>query len=119
QALNLVKSGERPIAAGADSQYANEARFAGHPIQNFFPTHGTLGIPAVTAVVRSGKNRNAGKLLAEYTLSLDAQKLWPGNGIYAARVDVDPPAGSPAISDVKVIPMDHAYITRAGGALKS
>ncbi len=26
QALNLVKTGERPIAAGADSQYANEAR---------------------------------------------------------------------------------------------
>ena len=40
QALNLVKTGERPIAAGADSQYANEARAAGHKIQNFFPRRG-------------------------------------------------------------------------------
>src|SRR5262249_12943239 len=32
QALNMVKSGERPIAAGTDSQYANEARMAGHRI---------------------------------------------------------------------------------------
>ena len=118
QAVNLVKSGERPIAAGADSQYANEARLAGHPVQNFFPTDGTFGIPAVTAVVKSGKNPNAAKLLAEYTLSLEAQKLWPGNGIYAARIDVDPPAGSPAIGDVKVIPMDFGYITGATGAVK-
>jgi iron(III) transport system substrate-binding protein len=118
QVVNLVKQGERPIAAGADSQYANEARLAGHPIQTFFPADGTFGIPAVTAVVKGGKNPNAAKLLAEYTLSLDAQKLWPPNGIYAARTDVPPPAGSPAIGDVKVIPMDYAYISSVSAAVK-
>jgi len=45
QAVNLVKTGERPIAAGADAQYANEARRAGHPIQNVFPADGTFAIP--------------------------------------------------------------------------
>ena len=44
--------------------------------------------------------------------------LWPGSGIYAARLDVDPPAGSPAIGDVKVIPMDFDYINGASGAVK-
>ena len=118
QAINLLKSGERSIAAGADAQYANEARLAGHPIQNIFPADGTFAIPAVTAVVRGAAHPNAAKLLAEYHLSLEAQRLWPADGIYAARTDVDPPAGSPAIATVKVLPMDFPYIQRATPAVK-
>jgi len=118
QAVNLVKTGERPIAAGADSQYANEARHAGHPIRNVFPADGTFAIPAVTAVVKGAAHPNAAKLLAEYHLSLEAERLWPPEGIYAARADIDPPAGSPAIASVKVIPMDFAYIQRATAAVK-
>ena len=118
QALNLVKTGERPIAAGADSQYANEARMAGHKIQNFFPAEGTFAIPATTSVVKGSKNPNAAKLLAEYTLSLDAERLWPENGIYAARIDVSPPEGSPKIGDIKIIPMDFAYIQSVTPAVK-
>jgi iron(III) transport system substrate-binding protein len=118
QAVNLVKSGERPIAAGADAQYANEARHAGHPIQNIFPADGTFAIPAVTAVVKSAAHPNAARLLAEYQLSLEAERLWPPEGIYAARTDVEPPAGSPAIASVKVIPMDFPYIQRATPAVK-
>ena len=110
QALNLVKSGERPVAAGADSQYANEARMAGHRIANVFPSDGTFAIPATTSVVKTSKNPNAAKLLAEYTLSLEAQQLWPESGIYAARIDVAPPAGSPPIADIKMLPMDYPYI---------
>ena len=37
---------QRPIAAGADSQYANEARMAGHKIANVFPSDATFAIPA-------------------------------------------------------------------------
>src|SRR6266545_6798690 len=118
QALNLVKTGERPIAAGADSQYANEARLAGHKIANVFPSDGTFAIPATTSVVKGSKSPNAAKLLAEYTLSLEAQKLWPESGIYAARVDVDPPPESPRIGDIKVIPMDYASITSATTQVK-
>jgi iron(III) transport system substrate-binding protein len=118
QALNLVKTGERLIVAGADSQYANEARMAGHKIQNFFPSDGTFAIPATTSVVKGSTNPNAAKLLAEYTLSLEAQRLWPENGVYAARTDVDPPEGSPKVTDIKVIPMDFAYITGANAAVK-
>jgi iron(III) transport system substrate-binding protein len=118
QALNLVKTGERPIAAGADSQYANEARMAGHKIQSFFPPEGTFAIPATTSVVKGSRNPNAAKLLAEYTLSLEAERLWPESGIYAARVDVEPPEGSPKIGDIKVIPMDFGYIQSVTPAVK-
>jgi len=118
QALNLVKVGERPIAAGADSQYATGARLAGHPIENVFPADGTFAIPSMTAVVKGSRHPNAAKLVAEYTLDLEAQQLWPQSGIYAARSDVEPPAGSPPIKDVKVLPMDYGYIRGASPTVK-
>ncbi len=118
QALNLVKTGERPISAGTDSQYGTDARFAGHKIENFFPADGTFVIPSTTSVVKGSPHPNAAKLLAEYTLSLEAQKLWPQSGIYAARADVEPPAGNPSLQDIKVIPMDYPYIKSATAAVK-
>jgi iron(III) transport system substrate-binding protein len=118
QALDLVKSGERVISAGTDSQYATDARFAGHKIANFFPADGTFVIPSTTSVVKGSPHPNAAKLLAEYTLSLDAQKLWPLSGIYAARADVEPPAGNPSLKDIKVIPMDYPYIKSATATVK-
>ena len=118
QALNMVKAGERPISAGTDSQYATNARFAGHKISNFFPTEGTFAIPSTTSVVKGSRNPNAAKLMAEFTLSLEAQKLWPLSGIYAARDDVPPPEGNPSIKDIKVIPMDYAHIRAVSTTVK-
>ena len=118
QALNLVKIGERPIAAGADSQYATNARLGGHRIDNVFPADGTFAIPSMTAVVKSARNPNAAKLMAEYLLSLEAQTLWPQSGVYAARSDIDPPPGSPPIASIKVLPMDYGYIRGAAPTVK-
>lgn len=118
QALNLVKTGERPIAAGADSQYATGARLAGHKIENVFPADGTFAIPSVGAVVKNSKNPNAARLLAEFFLSLEAQRIWPPNGVYAARDDVDPPPGNPPISAIKVSSIDYAYVKTVAPAVK-
>jgi iron(III) transport system substrate-binding protein len=118
QAVDAVKTGERPIAAGADSQYATNARFAGHKIANVFPADGTFAIPSMTAVVKNSPNPNAAKLLAEFTLSLEAQKLWPKDGVYAARADVDPPAGNPPLSAIKAGPVDYRYVKSVSSAVK-
>lgn len=118
QALNLVKTGERPIAAGADSQYASKARFEGHKIANVFPAEGTFMIPATTSVVKGSANPNAAKLLAEFSLSPEAQSLWPKSGIYAARGDVDPPNGNPSLKNIKALPIDYDYVKKHAGAVK-
>ncbi len=96
QALNLVKTGERAIVAGGDSQYASAARLQGHKIDNTFPADGTFALPSTTSVVRGSRHPNAAKLMAEFTLSLEAQKLWPESGVYAARSDVAAAARQPA-----------------------
>lgn len=118
QALNMVKTGERPIAAGADSQYATKARLSGHKIENIFPADGTFAIPSLTAVVKNSRNPNAAKLLAEFTLSLEAQRIWPQDGVYAARTDVDPPPGNPPISAIKAAAIDYRYVKSVAPAVK-
>lgn len=116
QALNLAKTGERPIVAGGDSQYASGARLQGHKIDNTFPGDGTFAVPSTTSVVKGARHPNAAKLMADFTLSREAQALWPEAGVYAARTDVAPPLGSPPIASIKVVPIDYDYL-RANAAM--
>jgi len=118
QALNMAKSGERPIVAGGDSQYASGARLQGHKIDNTFPADGTFAVPSTTSVVKGSRHPNAAKLMAEFTLSLEAQQLWPQSGVYAARTDVAPPVGSPPIGNIKVSAIDYAYLKTNAAAVK-
>ena len=62
--------------------------------------------------------KEAAKLMAEFTLSLEAQKLWPESGVYAARIDVDPPIGSPPIGKIKVSSIDYEYLKANAAAVK-
>jgi iron(III) transport system substrate-binding protein len=119
QALNMVKTGERPIAAGADSQYAREAQAAGHKIAIAFPADGTFAIPASTSIVTGSPHPNAAKLFAQFMLTRETQSLFPENGIYAARTDVAPPPGSPGLGDIKLIPMDEDYIETVAKSVKT
>lgn len=118
QAFDMVKRGERPIAAGTDSSYATAAREEGHQIQNFFPIDGTFVIDAPSAVVKGAPNPNAAKLLAEFMISTEAQQIFPESGNYAARIDVPPPAGSPALADLKIRPIDYGYVNKVSSAVK-
>jgi ABC-type Fe3+ transport system substrate-binding protein len=69
-------------------------------------------------VVKNARNPNAARLLAEFALGLEAQRLWPQNGVYAARSDVVPPSGNPPISAIKVLPMDYSYIKSVAPTVK-
>jgi hypothetical protein len=52
-------------------------------------------------------------------LARETQALFPENGIYAARTDVPPPSGSPALREIKLIAMDEAYIEKVSKEVKS
>ncbi|MDH7794846.1 MULTISPECIES: extracellular solute-binding protein [unclassified Beijerinckia] len=118
QVSDMIKRGERVIAAGALDSYAAEDRKDGHPIETIYPTDGTYVIPSPTSVVKGSPNPNAGKLLAEFMISDDVQKLFPEDGAYSARIDMPPPAGSPAIKDIKVIGVDYAFLRKQGPVVK-
>jgi iron(III) transport system substrate-binding protein len=118
QVLDTIKSGERVIALGALDSYAADARKLGHPIQSIYPTDGTFIIPSPTAIIKGSPHPNAAKVFANFMVSEAAQKLFPAGGGYAARVDIDPPANSPKLGDVKPMPIDYAQIQKDSAVVK-
>lgn len=118
QVSDMIKRGERVIAAGALDSYAAEDRKDGHPIETVYPTDGTYVIPSPTSVVKGSPNPNAGKLLAEFMISDEVQKMFPEEGSYAARADLPPPAGSPAVKDIKLITVDYDFLRKQGPTIK-
>jgi iron(III) transport system substrate-binding protein len=118
QVADMLKNGERLIAAGALDSYAADERKAGHPIATVYPAEGALIIASPTSIVKGGPNPNAAKLLAEFMLSDTAQKLFPEDGGYAARVDIAPPPDSPKLADVKALPVDYDAIEKEAAQVK-
>jgi iron(III) transport system substrate-binding protein len=118
QVLDTIKSGERVIALGALDSYAADARKLGHPIQSIYPTDGTFIIPSPTAIIKGSPHPNAAKAFANFMVSEAAQKLFPAGGGYAARVDIEPPANSPKLGDVKPMLIDYAEIQKNAAASK-
>ena len=118
QAADMLKRGERLIAVGALDSYAAEDRAAGHPMKTLYPTDGVFVIPSPTSVVKGGPNPNAAKLLAEFIISDDVQKIFPADGGFAARSDIAAPAGSPPLSSLKILPVDYDYTEKEAPRIK-
>jgi iron(III) transport system substrate-binding protein len=119
QVAETLTRGERSIAAEGADQYAWTDRKAGHKVQTILPTDGAFMIPAPTAVIKGAPHPNAAKALAEFMLSDTVQKLFPGEGIYAGRSDVEPPPGNPPLSQVKLLSVDYDYIEKEAKNLKT
>jgi len=47
------------------------------------------------------------------------QKLLPGEGIYAGRSGVEPPAGNPPLGQIKLMPIDYDQIEKDAKMLKT
>ena len=118
QVADMLKNGERLIAAGALDSYAADERKAGHPISTIYPSEGALIIASPTSVVKGSPNPNAAKLFAEFMLSDTAQKFFPEDGGYAARTDIAAPAGSPKLADVKALAIDYDAIEKEAAQVK-
>jgi iron(III) transport system substrate-binding protein len=118
QVLDAIKRGERPIALGALDSYAADAREQGHKIESIYPTDGTFIIPSPTAIIKGSPHPNAAKLFANFMLSEAAQKLFPADGGYAARTDIEPPENSPRLGDVKPMAIDYEQIAKASAKVK-
>jgi len=118
QAADMLKRGERVIAVGALDSYAAEDRKAGHPMKTLYPTDGVFVIPSPTSVVKGGPNPEAAKLLAEFIISDEVQKMFPADGGFAARSDIEAPAGSPPLSSLKILPVDYDYTEKEAPRIK-
>lgn len=118
QVAETLTRGERLIAAEGADQQAWLDRKAGHKVQTIFPADGAFAIPAPSAVIKGSPHPHAARALAEFMIGDTVQKLFPGEGIYAARSDVEPPPGNPPLGQIKLMPVDYDQIEKDGTALK-
>jgi iron(III) transport system substrate-binding protein len=118
QVSETLTRGERLIAAEGADQYAWVDRKAGHKVQSIFPRDGAFAIAAPTAIIKGSPHPHAARALAEFMIGDTVQKLFPGEGIYAGRADVEPPPGNPPLSQIKLLGVDYDQIEKEAGALK-
>ncbi len=118
QASDALKRGERLIAVGALDSYAANLKKAGHPIKTLYPSDGIFVIPSPTSVVKGSPNPNAAKLFAQFMIGDTAQKIFPADGGYSARIDIAPPPGSPDLKGLKIIAVDDGYIEKETARIK-
>jgi iron(III) transport system substrate-binding protein len=119
QVEDMVKRGERPIAAEELDSYAADDRKAGQPIMTIYPSEGVFAIASPTAIVKGGPDPNAAKLFAQFMLSDTVQKSFPQEGIYAARVDIPPPPGSPKLGDLKLVSINFDDLAQHEAEIKA
>ena len=118
QVADTLTRGERLVAAEGADNYAWEGIKAGHKMQMVFPADGAFVIPAPTAVIKGSAHPNAAKAFAEFLVGDTVQKLFPTEGIYAARADIAPPAGSQPLGNIKIMPVDYDRIEKDAKSLK-
>jgi iron(III) transport system substrate-binding protein len=119
QTEDMVKRGERPIAAEELDSYAADDRKAGHDIVTIYPTEGVFAIASPTAIVAGGPHPNAAKAFAEFMIGDEVQNTFPEQGIYAARTDTPPPADSPKLATLKLLAIDFDALAQHEGEIKS
>jgi|GEM_PF-658134 len=118
QVSDMLKRGERIIAAEAADSYAYDDRKAGHKMRTLFPTDGTFVVPSPTAVIAKSPSPNAAKAFAEFMIGDEVQKMFPADGLYAARSDIAPPAGNPQLGTLKLLAVDYDYIEKESKRIK-
>lgn len=119
QVSDMMKRGERIIAAEGLDSYAVDDRKDGHDIVTIYPSEGAFAIPSPTAIIKGSPNPNAAKAFAAFMISDAVQKMFPAEGHYAARVDIAPPPGSPALGSLKLMPIDYDYIEKDTAKIKA
>jgi iron(III) transport system substrate-binding protein len=118
QVSDTLKRGERLIAVGALDSYAADLKKDGHPIKTLYPSDGIFVIPSPTSVIKGSPNPNAAKLFAEFMIGDAAQKIFPADGGYSARIDIAAPQGSPDLKGLKIIAVDSDYIEQETSRIK-
>ena len=119
QVEDMLKRGERLIAAEGLDSYAVEDRRAGHDIVTIYPTEGAFAIASPTAIVKGTPHLNAAKAFAEFMIGDTVQKMFPATGYYGARVDLPAPEGSPSLASLTLMPVDYAAIEKSEGDVKA
>ncbi len=107
---DMISTGE--LAVGALLDYmARGAKAKGSPIDYVWPEEGAIFIPSPVAIMKNSKNPEAAQVFVNYILSQEGQKTLVKQGNFIpVRPDVAPPAGAPALDQIKKLPTDWVAV---------
>ena len=109
QAIDKIVSGE--LAAGMVTDFdTRAAKSKGSPIDYAWPNEGVPIITEPVAITKDARNAAAARAFVDYVLSKDGQTWAVGQNYLPGRADVPPPAGVPALKDIKILPADAQLI---------
>jgi iron(III) transport system substrate-binding protein len=118
QLTDMLKRGERAIAAGGLDSYAFDARREGHKIASIVPTDGGFAVPGPIAVLKGSPNPHAAKAFAEFLISDEVQQIVVADGAYSARTDLPPPEGEIALKELRLLAVDYDALEKDAPAIK-
>ena len=118
QLTDMLKRGERAIAAGGLDSYAFDARREGHKIASIVPTDGGFAVPGPIAVLKGSPNPHAAKAFAEFLISDEVQQTVVADGAYSARTDLPPPEGEIALKELSLLAVDYDALEKDAPAIK-
>jgi iron(III) transport system substrate-binding protein len=118
QLADMLKRGERQIAAGGLDSYAFDLRREGHKVASIVPTDGGFAVPGPIAVLKGSPNANAAKVFAEFLISDEVQAIVVADGAYSARTDLPPPEGEIALKELNLLAVDYDALEKDAPAVK-
>ena len=119
QVSDMMKRGERVIAAEG-ARLLRRRRPQGRPRHRHdLSDRGRLRDSVADRDRQGLAQPERGESLCRVHDRDTVQKMFPEDGGYAARVDIAPPPGSPALGDLKLMPVDYDYIEKDTGKIKA
>lgn len=107
--IEAVARGEK--AYGIIIEYmAMNAKKDGSPVDFVWPQQGVSAITQPVAILKGTDNEEAAKAFVDWQLSKAAQEQSVSQGYFPLAEGVAPPQGYPALSDLKVLPLDAARL---------
>jgi iron(III) transport system substrate-binding protein len=110
QIFDMVKRGERVMAAEASDPRIYTGGTMPPNMVNTIPSSGAIQVPSPTAIVNGSPHPNAAKLFAQFNLLPEIQHKFTEEGHHSPRIDVRPPPGLPPLAEISLTPIDYDWI---------
>jgi iron(III) transport system substrate-binding protein len=105
--VEAVARGEKPYGIIIEYMALN-AKAEGSPVDFVFPTEGVSSITQPIAILAGSDNIDAAKVFVDWQLGEAAQKQSVAQGYFPIYEGVEPPAGYPEVSSLKLLAADPA-----------
>jgi iron(III) transport system substrate-binding protein len=108
----VLERGERLAGFLQNDNIAWRSKLQGKPTDYVFPAEGVPTELGACGLIKSSPHPHAAALYHEWWMGPEGQALLVKGGKYSSRTDVDPPQGSPPLSQLKLLTLDYAEYKR-------